>query len=387
MVMHGVYNTYGVFFNPLQSEFGWSRTIISGASSLGSLMMGLFAMVAGNLTDKFGPRIIMIATGCVLGLGYFLMSQVNTLWNLVLFYGVMVGIGTSTADVSLLPMIAKWFARRMGIMSGVAKVGTGMGIIIMPPIASWLITNYGWRNSYITLGMVAMVAIVSLAQFLSRDPSQKGLKPYGEPEGVASGSYSVGKGLSLREAVHTRQLWAICAIYFLIFYSTMTIMIHIAPHAADIGASAAGAAGMISTIGGVSILGRLAMGATGDRIGHRRALAICLLVLIISFSWLQLAKGLWGLNLFVVIYGFAHGGFFALMSPLVAESFGTKSHGIILGMVIASGTIGSALGPVVTGRIFDVTRSYQPAFLILLVVSVTGFILSTLLRPMVKEPK
>lgn len=380
-VIHGMWATYGIFFNPLQAEFGWSRALISGASSLGFFLNGLFAVVAGRLTDRFGPRITMTVSGCVLGLGYFLMSQVNAVWQLFLFYGLLVGTSTGSGDVSLLSTTARWFARRRGMMSGIIKIGTGAGIMILPLVASSLIAGYGWRNSYITLGIVSMVVIVSLAQFLSRDPSQKGLKPYGEREGAVNSSYLVGEGLSPWGAIHTRQLWMICAVYFTIYYSTQTMMVHIAPHAVDLGISAVSAAGIISTIGATSILGRFIMGAAGDRIGNKRALSVCLLVLTSALIWLQFTKDLWRLNLFAGIYGFAHGGFFALLSPLVAESFGMRSHGAILGVVICLGVLGAVVGPFVTGFIFDATRSYQLAFLIMLVVSITGFILSTLLSP------
>jgi len=138
------------------------------------------------------------------------------------------------------------------------------------------------------------------------------------------------------------------------------------------------AASIVSVVGAVSIAGRLAMGSTGDKLGNKRALIICFMVLIIALSWLQLAKGLWMLYLFAVVYGFAHGGFFAVMSPLVAELFGTTSHGANLGMVLFLGQIGGAIGPVVTGRIFDVAHSYQLAFLMLIAVSVGALILSSM---------
>ncbi len=139
---------------------------------------------------------------------------------------------------------------------------------------------------------------------------------------------------------------------------------------------------MISFIGGASILGRLVMGTTGDRIGNRHALIICFLIYVTALCWLQFAKELWMLYLFTGVYGFAHGGFFALTSPLVAELFGTRSHGVIFGIILFFGAIGGAIGPIVTGFIFDVTLSYQLAFLILVVVSVTGFTLSTFLKLM-----
>ena len=131
----------------------------------------------------------------------------------------------------------------------------------------------------------------------------------------------------------------------------------------------------------VLILGRLVMGGGGDRMGNRRALVISLIILIASLGWLQFARELWALYLFAVVYGFSHGGFFALISPLVAELFGTKSYGSIFGVVLFVSQIGGAIGPVVAGRLFDVTDSYYIAFLIMLVLNIIGLALAMLLKP------
>ncbi len=147
-LMHGVGVTFGVFFNPLQHEFGWSRTAISGALSLRSLLGGLFGIVSGRLNDKFGPKKTIIASAVILGFGYILMSQIRAVWQFYLFYGVIVAVGGSSGDVSTLSTTARWFVGRRGIMSGLVKVGTGAGMLIMPLAANWLISNYGWRNSY-----------------------------------------------------------------------------------------------------------------------------------------------------------------------------------------------------------------------------------------------
>jgi len=381
LVMHGMYSTYGIFFNPIQEQFSWSRTTISGANSLAFFLMGVSSIATGRLTDRFGPRIVVAILGFLLGLGYLLMSQVNSVWQLYLFYGALVGIGTSIGDVALLSTTARWFTRRRGMMTGIVKVGTGTGMFIMPVVVSWLIASYDWRNTYIILGIIAIVSIVVIAQFLRRDPGQKGLKPYGEPESDASSSDLADTGYSLREAMRTGQFWMVCAIYFLIWYCALTMTTHVVPHAIDLDVSVARAAGIMSVIGGVSIMGRLVMGTTSDRTGNRRALMITYLVFVASFLWLQLAQELWALYIFAVIYGFAHGGFFALVSPLIAELFGTKSHGVIFGMILFIGQIGGALGPVIAGYIFDNTESYQLAFIILIAASVIGLILSILLRP------
>ncbi len=313
------------------------------------------------------------------------MSRVSSLWQLYLFYPVIVGIGVSSGNVALLSTTARWFVRRRGLMSSIVKVGTGTGMFIMPLVASRLILGYGWRDAYLVLSIVGVVGIVTIAQFLKRDPSQMGLKPYGmyDANGAVSES-TTGVQLSLRDAMRTYQFWAVCAAYFVAWYVTQAVMVHIVAYAVDGGIATAQAASIVSIVGAVSIAGRLAMGSTGDGLGNRRALVICFMVLSVALSWLQLAKGLWMLYLFAVVYGFAHGGFFAIMSPLVAELFGTMSQGTNFGMILFVGQIGGAIGGVATGRMFDVTQSYQLAFLILIALSVGALIMSVILIKPVK---
>ena len=156
----------------------------------------------------------------------------------------------------------------------------------------------------------------------------------------------------------------------------LTVIVHIVPYARDLGLSPTIAAGVLSTIGGVSILGRIVMGAANDRIGGRHSLIICLIVLFCGFIVLQLAAEAWMLFLFAVIYGFAHGGFFTVVSPMVAELFGTGSHGLLFGIILFSGTLGGAVGPLMAGRTFDLTGSYQVVFLVLSVLTLIGFVLN-----------
>ena len=132
------------------------------------------------------------------------------------------------------------------------------------------------------------------------------------------------------------------------------------------------------------MLSRLVMGFAGDRIGHKRAMVVCFLILVTALSWLQVARELWMLYLFAVVYGFSHGGFFALISPLVAVLFGTRSQGMLLSIVICSGTLSGSVGSVVAGYIFDTTGSYQLAFTILLVLAIIGLVLTMLIRPISK---
>jgi len=271
------------------------------------------------------------------------------------------------------------------MMSGVVKVGTGSGQVLMPLFAAALIAAYGWRSTYMILGVVIIVLLVAAAQVMRHNPREIGLLPDNDPyEPSTLGSGSRDPGMPLKEIFRTKQFWAINLAEFCSFFCLLTIVVHIVPHAMDLGLAPGTTAGVISAIGGMSIVGRFVLGSAYDRIGGKRSLMICFIILFCSFIWLQVAGSAWMLFLFAVIYGFAHGGLFTVVSPTVAELFGTGSHGVLFGIVLFSGNFGGAISPILAGRIFDVMGSYRIIFLMLIVVAATGFVLVSLLRPLRK---
>jgi MFS family permease len=272
-------------------------------------------------------------------------------------------------------------------MSGILKIGTGAGMLFMPLVANGLIYSYGWRDAYLFIGIISLASIVSAAQFLKRDPSQKGLLPYGAKKADAGSPNWVEEGFSLREAIHKRQFRLLCAMSGVFLFCSYFILVHIVPHAIDLGITPANAARIMAIIGGVSMAGRGVMGIVGDRVGTRLAMTICFIILVSALFWLQSARELWMLYLFAVVYGFAHGGFFALLSPTVAELFGLSAHGALFGTVFFVGTIGGAVSPPLAGYIFDVTGKYQLAFIICAAAAVAGLVLALLLRPTTIEGK
>jgi len=378
--------TYGVFFKEFQNEFGWSRTMISGASALNYLITGLCGILAGRLNDKIGPKMVISATGITLGLAFLLMSLLQEPWQLYLVYGVLVGIGVSTTDIITLSAVARWFIKRRGMITGIVKMGTGFGQFAMPLLAAALISVYGWRHSYLSMAAANLVIILVAAQVLRRDPQGMGLLPNGDSqENLAASERTAESGVTLSVALKTRQFWIMCVAWFSVFFCLLTIIVHIVPHARDLGLSPATAAGVLSTIGGVSMLGRIVMGMVNDRIGGKSSLILCFIVLLCGLVWLQVASTVWMLFLFASIYGFAHGSFFTVVSPTIAELFGTLSHGVLFGIILCSGMVGGSVSPIMAGRIFDTTGSYQIAFIILTAIAAIGLALITLLKPLQKS--
>ncbi|GAH40189.1 unnamed protein product, partial [marine sediment metagenome] len=163
------------------------------------------------------------------------------------------------------------------------------------------------------------------------------------------------------------------------------IMVHIVIHATELEISAASAANILAIIGGVSIAGRIIMGSAGDRIGNKLVITVCFILMSVALLWLLVTKELWMFYLFAVVFGFAYGGWAALISLMVAELFGLSSLGVILGAVTFGLTIGEAIGPTLAGRIFDITSSYQPAFLICVGLSIIAIILALFLKPITSK--
>lgn len=360
----GVNYTFGVFFTPLRDEFGWTKAVTSAAYSILTFLGGFLGIFAGRLTDRFSAKVVSIAGGCFLGVGCILLSQISAAWQLYLIYGLLISAGIGGVWPSLTATVPKWFVLRRGLMSGIVVSGVGIGILIVPPVISRLIPEYGWRTSYIILGISSLVFIVTAAMFMRPDPHQRGQPLYGEERVRKEEKPERVRMLSYREMVYNGYFWRVCIIYFCFGFSLHTVMVHIVPHAIEIGIPLKTAAELIAFVGGSSILSKLVVGAISDRIGVKLSLACNFILLIADLLWLQVAGSLWALRAFTFAFGFAYGGIMTMQSVLSAEVFGLGSLGLILGGVTFVYTIGSAVGPLLSGYISDVTNSYSIAFFV-----------------------
>jgi MFS family permease len=323
---------------------------------------------------------VMTVCGLFLGLGFMLMSQISNVFHLYLFYGIFVGAGMSGSFIPLTSTVVRWFFKRRSLMTGIVAAGSGIGALIGPPVASRLIPIYGWRMSYVILGGITLLTVVLSAQLIKRDPAQVGQAPYGENRIEHVGLNLRVGGLSLREAVYSPQFWVFFTTGFCYGYCVFAIVVHITPHAIESGISAVRAANILATIGGLAILGKVLLGRVGDIVGNRRTLILGFILMSAALICLVPAKIAWTLFLIAGIFGFAYGGIAVSHSPLVAELFGLRSHGLIFGVFAISVGCGGAMGPLLTGYLFDVTNSYQMAFLLCALISLTGILFAAFLR-------
>lgn len=368
----GAFYAFGVFYKPMLTEFGWTRALTAGAFSICSVIQGLVSIAMGRFTDRYGPRVVMTASGILAGLGYVLMYYVSHLWHLYVFYGLVLGIGMGGSFVPLISVVARWFVEKRGMMTGIVAAGVGIGAFVGPPVASRLISIYGWRASYLIFGSVLAFVVVLCAQFLRHKPNRKkeGPKEKGEE----------GRSFSLREASHTIQFWAFFIMIVGMGFCVFAIMVHIVPHAIDVGIAPIDAANILAAIGGLSIAGKIFFGRLGDRTGSIFVFIIAFVLLLASLLWLIPAKSFWAFYLFAAVFGLAYGGGVTSESPLVAELFGLENHGLILGIIAFGFTLGGAIGPFIVGYIFDVAGGYRPAFMVCSIISCAALILALIIK-------
>ncbi len=386
----GTHQTFGVFFKPVLTEFGWTRAEMALAYSLAQIMHGALAITTGWLTDRLGPRIVVMVFGSFLGISYLLMSQVSTIWQFRLYYGLVGAIGLSAFTIPVMATIARWFVKKRGLMTGIAQAGAGIGGLIFVPLAGWLILTYGWRSSYIILGIITLTGIIISGSFLRRDPRDIGQLPDGVSEAIApevkkqSPSLQAA-GLSLRKATRTSLFWIIAGLGFSFGFCRSTVLAHIAAHVQDLGFSLAEGANVLAALTVSSIIGRIGMGRVADVIGNRPTFVISCAATTIVLIWVLVAEDLWGLYLFALVFGFGWGAQAVLRFAVTSEAFGPVSLGLIMGVLFLVEAGGAAFGAYFAGYIFDVSGSYDPAFRMSIAISSMGIILAWLLRPAIRQ--
>jgi MFS family permease len=396
MVAGIIINCFGVFFKPVSTQFGWTRAETAGAFSLSLIIGGLAGIVAGEIGDRFSQRSLIVICGVFEGAAYLLLAHLSTLWQLYLYYGLLVGLGMANM-VPASSLITRWYKKRRGLMTGVALSGFAFGAVITPPIATHLISSYSWSTSYTIIGGVALgintiaAVILYLSARVKKPPEEFAPAPLTTPPANVPPDSPIGKinsptvsqwrlGLTFQAAVRSRQFWYLSIILFCANFAQQAVSVHIIPHVSDLGFSAAGAALILTITNGMSAIGNFSVGSANDRFGGRTSLIFSISILLISLVILLFANSLWVFYLFAVIFGMAWGGTATLRSALIAELFGLRAHGSILGVIILLAMTGGTVGPLIAGYIFDASGQYTLVFLLINGIVLIGLAVAVLLK-------
>jgi MFS family permease len=384
ITLYGIHFSFGVFFKSIESEFNLTRTATSAISSANMLLAGICAFFAGWALDRYGPKVIVLLMGIFTGLSLVLTSQVNALWQIFLTYSLLLAMGSGPLYVVPMSAVSRWFDKKRGMALGLSSLGIGLGMVIMAPFATYLITNFDWHTAYLIIGLIAWLIVVPLSRLLRKDPREIGALPDGVKsyhQEVKSKENSIQLiNSSLWQVFQTRSFWLLVPTWFLFAACLFLVLTHLVPHVTDIGFSTGEAAVVLSMIGIASIPGRLIMGIVSDRVGRKSAIIICTLLQSGAMVWLIWAQDLWMFYLFAVVFGFAYSGFGSSMAAIIGDTFGLGQIGAIFGLLEVGFGFGAATGPAIGGLIFDISHSYTIAFLIGAGVMLVVTLLLTLIR-------
>ncbi|AWN41009.1 MFS transporter [Methylobacterium durans] len=371
LVTAGAVGAPGVLILPLQKEFGWSTAEISSALAIRLVLFGLMGPFAAALMNAYGPRRIVLSALALIGASLAASLAMERVWQLVLLWGIGVGLGTGLTALVLGATVAtRWFSQRRGLVVGLLTASSATGQLIVLPLLAGLTEAHGWRAALLLI--CGLLGLAALAVFLlMRDsPEEIGLTPYGErapaAATVAPVPSQVGAVAVLREAARTRVFWILFATFFICGASTNgLIQTHFVPLCADFGLRPVEAASVLAAMGVFDFVGTVASGWLSDRYNNRWLLfwyyglrGLSLLALpFTDFSFL-------GLSLFAVFYGL---DWIATVPPtvkLTAARFGRARANLVFGWVFAGHQLGAAAAAYGAGLSRSELASYLPAFFI-----------------------
>lgn len=393
-IAYGAQFSYGVFVRAMEDDLGWSRGQLAAPQAAYIFVYSALSFLSGIATDRYGPRVVIALGAVLLGSAYAMMSLVTSLWQVYLILVVVGAIGMSASFVPCNATVVKWFVRKRGRALGVSASGNSLGNIVVPLIAASLISTFGWRQSWLLLGIGAAVIMSAAASAMARDPESVGLLPDGDahdprvvPRAVgAAATATVEAAYTAREAMRTQAFWIIYGVYLLTWMAVFIPLVHAPAFTEDLGYSTLTGASVVSAIGLGGLFGRLTVGPASDRVGRRPALATMLVFEASAFVLLALGSTLSLLYPAAFLFGFAYGGGVVVFPALAGDFFGRASAGAIVGMIFAAAGAPAATGPFVAGFLFDATGSYRVAFVLGAIVNLASLGLLTQLRPPARSP-
>lgn len=377
---------YGAYVVVLNDQFGWSKTSLAAASSLREAESGILGPLHGWMLDKFGPRKVSATGMVIMAIGFMLFSQVQSLPQ---FYGafLVMSIGGSMAGFLTVTFAAiHWFERRRATAVSLTSMGFGLGGMAVP-LTVLLIEGIGWRGTAFLSGCVLLAVGLPLTQVLRHHPEDLGLRPDGDPphpraqvvdtdgEPAVALTPQGSSDFTLREAVRTRAFWLISFGHGSALFVVSSMSVHLVSHVRDSqGYTLGQASTIVFLLTLIFMCGNLSGGFLGDRVNKRVLLVTCMVMHCVGLLILSHAVNLWMVIAFTLIHGLAWGWRGPQMTAIRADYFGRSSFGKIMGasnMIIIIGTI---LGPIIAGFMYDRTGNYRLGFDILAGIALSGSI-------------
>jgi len=296
---------FGIFFKPMENEFGWSRALISSGYTGFLLGYGISAMTTGRLADRYSPRPILFLSACLAGLGVSMCSLVQSI-NQLRFFLLIAGLGAGGTFAVPTSLVQRWFYKKpqAGLALGVVVAGVGAGALIFTPFVNYLILSYGWRNSYLIIGILFFCTI-TLSSLIVKDRPAETTISFEGAESILNPVRS--QSLTTVQILLNPSFIGITFIQCSVVFGFQTVSVHLVPYVMDIGITSTISAVALGLLGGFSVPGRIISGIIADRVGWKRVFIISQFGLALSILWLSMLQTVWMLYFFVLFYGICHG--------------------------------------------------------------------------------
>lgn len=374
----------GTLFIPLEEEYGWTRGEVSTALSLSLVSGGVFAPFVGVFIDRFGPRITIASGGLIIGICMILLARTDSYWQLIAVLLPMAVGRIAATNPGINVTLANWFVRRRPLAFGLSRIGLGLGSLIAVPLTANFVLSNGWRWAVTFNGIAVMSVILPLAVFvLRRHPSDLGLLADGDAPAHAparSGTHPerplrtrpVEAHWAFSRVIRARAFWSVSFAMLCFYYGELSVNLHMIPFLTGRGVGYQSAASIAGAIPAAYMGGGLMLGWLAGRFSQRYLISIAFVAISISIVLLWFVGGSNLVWIFIPLFGIAAGGILSLHASLLANLFGLRTYGLVLGGVTGVATLGIVVGPMLTGLLFDSSGGYAMPFSIAAAIEFTG---------------
>ena len=346
----GALFSLAVFLQPMSEATGWSRTGISTAMTLDFLTMGVAAFGWGALSDRYGPRPVVLTGAVLTGLGLALASQATSLLEFQLIYGVVVGVAAGAILAPTMATVTGWFDKHRSIAVSLVSAGMGMGPMTISPFASWLLQSHDWRSAQLIVAIVAWVLLIPAALFMRRAPDTA--------PGMAAMPGGADPGMTVGQALRSPQFIILGLTYFFCCATHSGPIFHTVSYAIACGIAPLVAVSIYSIEGLAGLGGRVLFGLAGDKFGAKQTVIFALVVQALGAGAYYFTRQVGEFYAVAVIFGMAYGGVMPLYAVIAREYFPMRIMGTVIGASSLVASLGMSLGPAVGGWIFDTFGTY-----------------------------
>ena len=368
-----------VFLRPIARDTGWSVTGISGAMTIGFLALAFASIAWGSLSDRVGPRRVVVSGAVLLAASLALASRATSLAAFQLIFGVLVGSGAAAIFAPVMACVTGWFDTHRSLAVSLVSAGMGIAPMTMSPLAAWLVSTHDWRTSMLIIASLATVSMIPAAFLIRRAPALDG------GQGAASRAGAPQAAMSVGQALRSPQFAILVLTNFFCCATHSAPIFHTVSYAVSCGIPLLTAVSIYSVEGLAGMGGRVVFGVLGDRIGAKRMLVAGLLIQALGALAYFFVRSLGGFYAVATLFGFVYAGVMPLYSVIARENFPLRMMGTVIGGSAMAGSLGMAAGPVAGGLIFDALGSYGWLYVGSFAIGVGAFLIALTFRPFPRD--